>query len=510
MPIGAIDDAVILAHDAQKVSAVAALNPALQIQLLFAHYVSVNGKPVPDALLPWDGNQRNTEQTNQPIWVRVTVPQGTAPGTYVGQVSVTADGGAPTVIPVTVNVANVTIPAPGQVAGSLLTAFNVSPQSYGAEVQKMYGVDPQQSLPGFFSFLASYRISPNTWGYANPNSKSGYTSSGNWYKDKGARMAEAVSSPRQFGAMWIPVSNQRSTASEWTAGLSPFKPDTWCPYLKAVKGFWASHGWLPGAYPYLYGMDEPGPKLNKIIRKQAAALHSCWPAGHLAITTRPQASNRYLWDGGNDDVDVFTILISRYYGKYTNPRQYQQGQRHATMYLRYITAARKAGKEIWTYTYNSPAHQTPGFAAVEAASAPRMLTAWSALEGITGVLRGQAMTGYTRGVNPLVTNNKFAGDYVLIYPGKNAPIPSARLELMREGIEDWEVVNIVRQKHGDAAVVKLMSKLFSTTATGAKLACVTGCEIKNNLPYSWPLFSHDATTATKIAQMRANALAAAS
>ena len=101
-----------------------------------------------------------------------------------------------------------------------------------------------------------------------------------------------------------------------------------------------------------------------------------------------------------------------------------------------------------------------------------MFTAWAALEGVTGLLRGQAMTNYDPNANPFVSNNKGNGDYVLIYPGRNEPIPSARLEELREGIEDWEILNVVRQKHGSKAVVKLLSRLFSTTATGAKLACV--------------------------------------
>ena len=161
--------------------------------------------------------------------------------------------------------------------------------------------------------------------------------------------------------MWIPIANQRATPP--TAGISPYAPGTWCSYLKSVKGFWENHGWLPGAYPYLYGMDEPGEKLYRVIRQQATAVHSCWPGSHLVVTTRPQAANRYLWNGGSDDIDVFAVLESRYYGEYTNPLPYSRGQRRATMFLHYINAARKRGKQIWTYTYDSPAHRTPGLAA---------------------------------------------------------------------------------------------------------------------------------------------------
>ena len=510
MPIGGVDDATLLARGAQHVSVpTASIDAPLKLRLLFAHYVSVNGRPVPDALEPWDGNQRATEQTNQPIWVQVTVPQGTTPGTYTGSVTLAADG-TQTVVPVTVNVADVTIPPPGQVSGSLLTAFNFSPQSYGAMVNRLYGVPATQSLPGLFSFLASYRISSNNWGYGNPNSKSGYTTGGGWSQDKAARMAEAVGTPRQFSSMWIPISNNRATPHERTTGISPYAPQTWCSYLNAVKGFWENHGWLPGAYPYLYGMDEPGAKLFPLVGRQAAAVHACWPGGKVVVTGNPGSKNRFLWNGGSDDVDIWAVLESRYYGEYTTPAQQQRGENRATMFLRDINAARRRGKQIWTYTYISKANDTPGFAATEPVADPRMFVEWAALEGITGLLRGQGMTSYTLSANPLVSNDRSDGDYVLIYPGKSAPIASARLEELRAGIEDWEILNLVRQKHGRSAVVRLLSGLFSTTATGAKLACSIGCPIKSSRPYSWPLWSHNGTTATKLAQMRANALASAS
>ena len=510
MPIGGVDDATLLARGAQHVSVpTASIDAPLKLRLLFAHYVSVNGKPVPDALEPWDGSQRATEKVNQPIWVQVTVPQGTAPRTYAGSVTLVADG-TPHVIPISVGVANVTIPPPGQVPGSLLTAFNVSPQSYGAMVNRLYGIPASRSLPGLFSFLASYRISPNNWGYGNPSSDSGYAAGGGWTLNRAARMSEAVGSPRQFSSMWIPISNNRTAAHNWVAGVSPYEPSTWCPYLKAVKGFWENHGWLPGAHPYLYGMDEPGANLFPIVGRQAAAVHACWPGSELVTTGKPGSANRSLWDGGSDDVDVWAVLESRYYGEYTTPVQQLRGENRGTMFLRDINAARRRGKQIWTYTYEAKSHRTPGFAATEPVADPRMFVEWAALEGITGLLRGQGMTSYTLSTNPLVQNDRADGDYVLVYPGRNGPIASARLEELREGIEDWEILNAVRQKHGSRAVVQLLSGLFSTTSTGAKLACTTGCAIKNSLPYSWPLWSRGAGTAAKIAHMRVNALAAAS
>jgi hypothetical protein len=509
MPVGGVDDATILVHGAQNVAiGSTAIDSPLQLKVFFAHYVSVDGTAVPDALLPWDGSQRRTEHTNQPLWLQVTVPYGTAAGTYTGSVEVVADGNA-TTVPLSVTVAPVTLPQQNQVSGSLLTAFNFSPQSYANKVNSLYGVDPQTALPGLFRFFASYRLSPNNWGYGNPRATSGYTSSKRWWLDKAAQMVSAAGEPAQFASMWIPVSNNRWSPSTYVGNVSPYKPQTWCTYLHSVHEFWQKHGWL-GSYPYLYGMDEPGASAFKIVQRQAEAAHQCFPGSHLIVTGKPSPENRYLWNGGRDDVDAWAVLASRYYGQYTNPAQTRQHVSHATKNLRYIDAARRRGKQIWTYTYAAGSHSTPGFTATEPLTDPRLLVDWAALEGITGLLYGQGTSSYPAKGNPLDSNDRAGGSFALLYPGRTGPIPSARLEVLREGIEDWEILNVVRHKHGDAAVRRLLSGLFSTSSAGARLGCTVGCLLRTNTRYSWPIWSHDASTPRKVAQMRVAALQAAS
>jgi hypothetical protein len=259
-----------------------------------------------------------------------------------------------------------------------------------------------------------------------------------------------------------------------------------CSYLRSVRGFWSKHGWL-GSYPYLWGMDEAGASRFKVVRQQAKVTHACFRGGHVIVTGKPTAQNRFLWNGGRDDVDDWVVLSSRYYGQYTNPAQSRRGISHATQELRLINSARRRHKQIWTYTYYAASHSTPGF---------------------TGLLYGQGTTTYSKG-NPLVSNDKAGGSFVLLYPGRDGPIACARLEVLREGIEDWEILNVVRHKHGKAAVRRLLSTLFSTTSKGVKLGCTIGCALKTKTPYSWPVWSHDATTPRKVAQMRVAALRAA-
>jgi hypothetical protein len=321
-------------------------------------------------------------------------------------------------------------------------------------------------------------------------------------------MVAAAEEPSQFASMWIPISNNRWSPSTYVGGRSPYKPQTWCSYLRSVHEFWQKHGWL-SSFPYLYGMDEPGASRFRTVQRQARVTHSCFSGSHVLVTGKPTAQNHFLWNGGKDDVDIWVVLASRYYGEYTNPSLSRRGISHATKELRLIDAARRHHKQIWTYTYDAASHSTPGFAATEPASDPRVFADWAAFEGITGLLYGQGTTTYASG-NPLVSNDKAKGSFVLIYPGKNGPIASARLEVLREGIEDWEILNVVRHEHGAAAVRRLLSGLFSTTAKGAELGCTVGCPLKTSTPYSWPTWSHDATTPWTVAKMRAAALQAAS
>jgi hypothetical protein len=508
MPVGGVDDATILVRGAQMVAIRSqAIGAPLQLKFFFAHYVFVEGKAVPDALLPWDGSRRPTEHMNQPLWLQVTVPYGTAAGTYAGSVQVVADGST-TSVPIAVTVSAVTLPRQNQVMGSLLTAFNFSPQSYGAKVSELYGVSPQESLPELFRFFSAYRLSPNNWGYGNPRAASGYTSDRRWWLDKASQMVSAAGEPGQFPSMWIPVSNNRWSPRTYVGNVSPYKPQRWCRYLRSVHGFWQKHGWL-GSYAYLWGMDEPGPTGFRVVAQQAKAAHACFGGSHLIVTGRPTAENRFLWNGGRDDVDDWAVLASRYYGQYTNPSQARSGVSHATQNLKLINTARQRGKQVWAYTYNASSHSTPGFTATEPLADPRVFVDWTALEGITGLLYGQGTTTYAKG-NPLVSNDRAAGSFALLYPGRSGPIASARLEVLREGIEDWEILNVVRQKHGSPAVRRLLAGLFSTTSAGAKLGCTIGCTLKTATKYSWPTWSHDASTPQKIAQMRAAALRAAS
>ena len=255
-----------------------------------------------------------------------------------------------------------------------------------------------------------------------------------------------------------------------------------------MRAFWDEHGWLSGRIPYLYTLDEPGPEGHAgSSRQQSLVAHRCFPGARMLVTGNPSMANGFLWDGRDgDDVDIWAVLSRRYYGQYDRP----------TAKLDLIDRARRAGKMIWSSTYTG-VRGSPGYTAAEPLSNPRMFLLWNALEGIRGTLYAEGMTSYRQG-NPLesVASN---GEFVLVYPGPNGPIASARLEQIRDGIEDWDVLDIVRRKHGAAAVRTILGDtgLFSASAKGVTLACTHGCEIHGDMPYSWPEWSHDGSTAAR-------------
>jgi hypothetical protein len=227
----------------------------------------------------------------------------------------------------------VTLRRQNEVAGSLLTAFNFAPQSISNKaaepLRRLARVDAAGALqlPRLLPDLAEQL------GVRQSRTRpSGYPNDRRWWLDKTGQMIAAAGQPAQFASMWIPISNNRWSPSTYVGGRRRYKPQDWCSYLRSVHGFWEQHGWL-GAYPYLYGMDEPGASRFRVVESQAKATHSCFAGGHVLVTGKPTAQNRFLWNGGKDDVDAWVVLASRYYGQYTNPPLSRRGISHARQEL---------------------------------------------------------------------------------------------------------------------------------------------------------------------------------
>ncbi len=480
------------------------------LHVAFGHFVHFGSRLVPDALIPWDGSERATEEPNQPIYVQAEVPPRTKPGIYRARLRV-SEGRRTVPVQLSVRVFSVTLPRPGT-AGSLPTSFHLSPETYVNRVRRLYGETSPPALQAandaLYGFLSSYRLSPASWGFGEPRTLAGYGPSAKWWKDSLANMTrEMAAGP--FPALRIPISSNRTASRSYIGSVDPFRPDTWCPYLGSVHGFWESHGWLgPGVIPYLYAYDEPGFEGQRLVARQAAAAHRCFRGARVLMTGNPSPDGRndFLWKGSvDDDVDIWTILSRRYYGTFTSPGRRDRERRN----LRTIDAVRSRGKHIWAYTYAGSG--TPGLLATEPLSDPRLFLLWTSLENVRGVLYGEGTTSY-KGIASPLESVASGGEFVLLYPGRTAPIPSARLEQIRDGIEDWELLHLVRRARGAAAVREILggAGLFSAGRGGVRLACTVGCDLRGAAPFAWPRWSRGASTPARIERARLAALRVAS
>ena len=287
----------------------------------------------------------------------------------------------------------------------------------------------------------------------------GYESSSKWWLDSAGNFLGQLGSTPGFSAMRIPISSNRTSERNYIAGPAPHEPERWCDYLRSVRAFWAEHGAVRAeAISYVFGVDEPGLAGQRLVARQAAVVHRCFAGGMQLMTGNPAPSNTFLWDGkGGDDLDVWTVLSRRYYGKWTGPRDERERRNRSRQYLSAIHKVRARGKLVWSYTYTGTAG-TPGFAATEPLSNPRMLMLWSALEGIAGMLYGQGTTSYSK-ANPF--DSVGTGEFVLLYPGPFGPLPSARLEQIRDGIEDWAIF-----QHG-ASAARCRRRSFDSRQNGS-------------------------------------------
>jgi hypothetical protein len=125
-----------------------------------------------------------------------------------------------------------------------------------------------------------------------------------------------------------------------------------------------------------------------------------------------------------------------------------------------LTERQKAGDEVFFYIYGDPRHPFPNAANIEFPGLDGRISFWVAWQkGWNGFLYWR-----TNGYEPNYTTEKRwpeipwipagkncyvncrNGEGYLIYPGPNGePLSSVRFEIIRDGIEDWEAMYILRE-----------------------------------------------------------------
>jgi hypothetical protein len=444
----------------------------------------VAGRQTPDPLPPLAG----PVAAPAVVYVRVST-HGLAAGTYRGRLGIGAES-----IPVSLTVARWSLPP--RHAG-FRTLFQLQPQSYFSAVGGMPSLAAARATnTALFRLLADYRIAPGDWGYGTPAPGKGYVDGPSWQSQRATRMREQ--SALGFNTLRVPLSNQRHVGP-LLGRVSPREPETWSPWLALVRPFWLTNGLAGRAVAYTW--DEPGPGQYALLAQQGRSLAAGFPEAKLLATMTPAPGNHALRDGGPDDVDVWAVLSRRFYGSFNRPR---------ASYALVDALRRRTDKEVWSVTYRGVAG-SPGYSATEPLTNVRLFFAWNALERTRGTLYAQGMVTY-HGRDPWQALPGH-GESVLIYPGRPEPVSSLRLEAIRDGIQDANVLAAYSARFGRPALVRLLARngLFRARGGRLLLGCTRGCDLRTGTKFSWPVWQRDERRASAgLERARRAALAAVS
>ncbi len=402
----------------------------------------------PDPLLECESFSVKADE-RQPIWCSVAVPADATPGVYTGTVTV-SHGGDSASVPVTVRVRNFALPRPG----TLSTAFGLYASFFS---RWWYGQEPYKDNLDIEKYAEwgqwlgeNYRLAPKNIGREFISVK---VTPDDVEVDLGglqttvAPVAEDWWAPYSFCLHRVPTSSAiRDPDGQHT-------PDDAARVTKAIKDEWERLG-LPKNV-YIYGYDEPRPGEYAFLQEAYRKIKDVAPEYPIMQTLSdpyPEALAGL--------VDIWCPLTPAMNSPFYEER-------------------REAGDTLWTYVCCGPLPPHANFFIDQPATDHRVLfwQTWKAgatgllywgiciWDGLPSVAAGEPhwpdvparMEDHTT-----YKTFKVNGDGLLVWPGPNLePIPSIRLECIRDGIEDYEYLALLGRLVEEAKEMGVATKLVA-------------------------------------------------
>ncbi|MCS6858866.1 MAG: DUF6067 family protein [Abditibacteriales bacterium] len=397
----------------------------------------------PDPLLPRKTFDLPANVT-QPIWLTVSVPKDAAAGDYKGKVRLTANGATVKEMPFTVHVWDFTLPDESHVKA----IYDVR---MGGAWWALPGKTPTQVREELWRFMAERRVCPDTirpeplFKYENGKVTADFTAF-----DKAAEYYFNVLkfphayTPWHFYLFGWGHPPARKFGEEPYAGAYPYtdadrrqlRPEFKRAYQACLRVFWQhlkEKGWDKNVV--LYISDEPYFSQRHIIDQMqalCAMIHDVDPAIPIYASTWHHVPE---WDAA---LDVWGI------------------GHHGIVPLPQIERLRAAGKRIWWTTDGQMCLDTP------ACAIERLLPHYcfhydaEAYEfwGIDWLTYNPYEFGWHSYIQQSGQPGESTwvrypnGDGYLVYPGGpvgyNGIVSSVRLEQVREGVEDYEYLYLLR------------------------------------------------------------------
>jgi hypothetical protein len=414
----------------------------------------------PDAL---SNDTSATVPANQtmPIWIRAYVPAATPAGVYTGTATVVTNAGN-TSVPITVDVRDVAIPNADQ--SSFTTAMwmrQLGPLDLGQTdiVQDTYGIQKYSAdwwamMDKVAASMRAYRLNSLslpliTLMLDGKSYLDGSTYRFNWtYFDQVVERFmntdHAVNQLEGFG--WF-YGMSGTTAMTDIIGGTPSNPartavqsDTaaakrWqTQFIAALRDHVRTKGWESRFWMHV--SDEITAESKDRYRSACDTIHSIWPQVRIADANNLQDSQEMVADKEN-------FLIPNLISADGHPDYY------AT-----------AGKPFWLYTANIPTGSYLNRFIDQPVYAQREMMWYGYRLGATGYLHW-AYDAWDYAIDD--EDTKGDGWIVKADTDHRTIKPTIRLESLRDGIEDWELLNIVGQTK--PALAKAISAALVSSAT---------------------------------------------
>ncbi|MDH7482766.1 MAG: DUF6067 family protein [Armatimonadota bacterium] len=387
--------------------------PSTNIWLGLVSYVPIMNPPIPypdplPPLRPFDLQPNVT----QPIWVTVKVPEGIPAGEYKGSIKVTA-GRFTSNIAIKLHVWDFTLPK----TPSCVTAFGITMES----VARTHGAtgSAEKTLElhkKYYEMLLDHKISP----YHIP-------------VDLMSPDAKAyLEDPRM------------------TSYIIPYIEDD--AKLKALVQYLIENNWFRKGY--FYPLDEPVDKNAydrlKQITDRLRAIEPRYRIVAPFFRGPDFAEGKTIWDFAIGQINIWC----------PNEHYFDLEPRTRLM----IRARKNAGEDVWWYVCCGPGDPYSNFFVQQEAMKHRMLFWHQKREGVDGLLYWSTTywmpwAGCDDPWKSMMTvkniNPNIFGDGSLLYPGKpvgiDGPVSSLRLEVIRDGIEDFEYLCLANNLLGSSA-----------------------------------------------------------
>ncbi len=411
--------------------------------------------PLIPAIDPFFNETRNAFPFDVPdgqsraIWVDIFVPSTTSAGTYSGSLIVTASGMNPAHIPIALTVWDFELPS----TSSLVSAF---------------GFDDWELLAGHYGSHEPYdQIVPLSKLYAESG------------------LMHRISLESVTGEDWSIYPSSSAESINWTsfdANWGPFLDGIDLPYgLKGAKltsirlnewgdtdeerrNYWQQYaihfkekGWFDRLFDYTW--DEPSEDREfEELKKKSSLVKDADEDLRVLVTANIQQGVEFNLE---DVIDIWVPIINEMHGK--------PGSEHEGNQRNDYNEALNEGYELWWYQSceshgcywcGNDEHTTgwPSYMIDIPAMYNRIMEWQSFKYNISGELyysTNYAYEFYDDGSNDPWNNLYYFGgngDGTLFYPGRtdkiggthHIPIESIRLKMIREGMEDYEYMKMLR------------------------------------------------------------------